>query len=339
MNNASHTSRHCVITGGAGFIGSHVAESLLLQGDRVVVIDNLSTGRKSNIAHLIGRPGFQFVQADINDDVVMDRLASEAEIIIHLAAAVGVQLIIDRPVHTIETNIMGTEAVLRAAFRYGCRTVIASTSEVYGKGIRVPFSEDDDVVLGSTARHRWAYAASKMIDEFLGLAYYNERGLPVVVIRLFNTVGVRQTGHYGMVIPRLMQQALRGEPLTVYGDGTQQRCFCDIGDVVRALVELCGNESAVGKVFNIGSVREVSILELAQMIRSIAGSSSEIKMVPYAEAFGPGFEDMQRRIPDIERIKSLIGWSPEISLEKTLESVRDELRAEAAVRSYNFQHS
>ena len=234
---------------------------------------------------------------------------------------------------------MGTEAVLRAAFRYGCRTVIASTSEVYGKGIRVPFSEDDDVVLGSTARHRWAYAASKMIDEFLGLAYYNERGLPVVVIRLFNTVGVRQTGHYGMVIPRLMQQALRGEPLTVYGDGTQQRCFCDIGDVVRALVELCGNESAVGKVFNIGSVREVSILELAQMIRSIAGSSSEIKMVPYAEAFGPGFEDMQRRIPDIERIKSLIGWSPEISLEKTLESVRDELRAEAAVRSYNFQHS
>lgn len=326
MNASNLPSRNFVVTGGAGFIGSHLSEALLKEGDSVVAVDNLSTGRRSNIAHLIGHPRFRFVHADINDRLVMDRVASEAAIIVHLAAAVGVQLIIDRPVHTIETNIMGTEAVLSAGFRYGCKVLIASTSEVYGKGIRVPFREDDDVVLGSTARHRWAYAASKMVDEFLGLAYHNERGLPVVVVRLFNTVGVRQTGHYGMVIPRLMSQAIRGEPLTVYGDGSQQRCFCDVIDVVGALIGLCGVDASVGKVFNIGSTREVSILELAEMIRQIAGSPSDIRLVPFAEAFGPGFEDMQRRVPDIGRIDALLGWESRIPLEQTLVAVRDSLR-------------
>ncbi len=244
----------------------------------MVAVDNLSTGSRSNIAHLLDH-----------------------------------------------TNIMGTEAVLRAGCRYGCRVVIASTSEVYGKGIRVPFREDDDVVLGSTARNRWAYAASKMIDEFLGLAYHHERGLPVTIARLFNTIGVRQTGHYGMVIPRLMNQALSGEPLTVYGDGTQQRCFCDVIDVVRALVGLCAHPGADGRVFNIGSTREVSMLELAEMIRAIADSRSEIRLVPYDEAFGPGFEDMLRRVPDTERIRTLLGWEAQIPLEKTLETVRDSL--------------
>lgn len=316
-------SSNCVITGGAGFIGSHLSDALLQQGHSIVAVDNLSTGNRSNIAHLLTNPRFRFVHADINDRLVMDHVASDASVIFHLAAAVGVKLIIDRPVHTIETNIMGTEAVLSAGFRYGCRVVIASTSEVYGKGIRVPFREDDDVVLGSTARSRWAYAASKMIDEFLGLAYHHERGLPVIIARLFNTVGERQTGHYGMVIPRLMTQALAGAPLTVYGEGTQQRCFCDVIDAVAALIGLYAHSGAYGRVFNIGNTREVSMLELAEMIRTVAGSKSEIKLVPYNEAFGPGFEDMARRVPDTERIRKLTGWEAQIPLEKTLETVRD----------------
>ncbi len=314
-------SRSVLITGGAGFVGSHLAELLLASGHRVCAIDDLSTGQLGNIAHLRAQPGFQLVRASITDAVVLDRLASQADLIIHLAAAVGVQLIVERPVHTIETNVMGTEAVLRAALRYGCRTLVASSSEVYGKGSRIPFSEDDDVLLGATSRSRWAYAASKMVDEFLGLAYQREYGLDVVVFRLFNTVGPRQTGRYGMVIPRLVRQALDGAPLTVYGDGRQSRCFCDVRDVVGAIAGLAQHPEAVGRVFNIGGSEEISMNSLAERIRLLAESAAPLVHVPYAEAYAPGFEDMQRRVPDLSRIAGLLGWRPQRSLDEILRSV------------------
>lgn len=310
-----------LITGGAGFIGSHLAEALLTDGHRVRVIDNLSTGSLENIAHLRAHPQFAFARACITNTTVLDRLASEADVIVHLAAAVGVQLIVERPVHTIETNVMGTEAVLKAALRYGCHTLIASTSEVYGKGCKLPFSEDDDVILGATSRSRWAYAASKMVDEFLGLAYQREFGLPVVVVRLFNTVGPRQTGRYGMVIPRFVGQALRGEPLTVYGDGTQSRCFCDVRDVVAALIGLTQHPDAAGRVYNVGSTEEITIRALAERIIMLTGSASSIRSVPYSEAYAPGFEDMQRRVPDISRIQALLGWRPRYTLDEILHSL------------------
>ncbi len=312
-----------LITGGAGFIGSHLAENLMARGHAVSVVDNLSTGRPSNIAHLLSRSPFHFARANILDEVVLDRLASEADVVVHLAAAVGVKLIVERPVHTIETNVMGTEAVLKAALRYRCRVLIASTSEVYGKGSRIPFAEDDDVLLGTTKNQRWAYAASKMVDEFLGLAYFREYGLPVVVLRLFNTVGPRQTGRYGMVIPRFVRQALRGEPLTVFGDGTQRRCFCDVRDAVRALIGLAEHPQAVGQVFNVGGTDEISIGDLAARVLKATGSRSEIKFIPYAEAYGAGFEDMQRRVPDISRVRALIGWEPALYLDDTIAAVRD----------------
>ena len=319
----SPTSTTYLITGGAGFIGSHLSDVLLAAGQRVLAIDNLSTGRVENIRHLLGRPDYHFAQASITDKVVLDRLASQAHVIVHLAAAVGVQLIVEHPVHTIETNVGGTEAVLRAAQTYRARVLVASTSEVYGKGSRIPFSEDDDVLLGATAKSRWGYAASKMIDEFLALAYHREYGAPVAVVRLFNTVGPRQTGQYGMVVPRLMRQALRGEPLTVFGDGTQQRCFCDVRDVVQAIVGLAHHPGAIGKVFNIGSEEEITILDLAKRIRAMTGSRSEIVHVPYAEAYAPGFEDMARRVPDISRVRELLGWRPRRSLDETLAAVRE----------------
>ena len=312
-----------LITGGAGFIGSHLADTLLAAGQRVLAIDDLSTGRIENISHLLGGANFHFAQASITEKVVLDRLASQADVIVHLAAAVGVQLIVERPVHTIETNVAGTDAVLRAAQTYRARVLVASTSEVYGKGSKLPFAEDDDVLLGSTAKSRWGYAASKMIDEFLALAYHRERGAPVVVFRLFNTVGPRQTGQYGMVVPRLMRQALRGQPLTVFGDGAQQRCFCDVRDVVQAIVGLAHHPAALGRVFNIGSEEEISILDLAKRIRTITKSRSEIVHVPYEEAYAPGFEDMARRVPDIRRVRTLLGWEPRLTLEQTLESVRE----------------
>jgi UDP-glucose 4-epimerase len=315
------TRRTYLITGGAGFIGSHLAELLLQRGHRVLVVDNLSTGSIDNIAHLQGHPDFHFARATITDNVVLDRLTSEAHVVVHLAAAVGVQLIVDRPVHTIETNILGTDAVLQAARRYGCRVLIASTSEVYGKGSRIPFAEEDDVLLGSTSKSRWAYAASKMVDEFLGLAYQREYGLEVVPFRLFNTVGARQTGRYGMVIPRLVRQALEGAPLTVYGDGTQRRCFGDVRDVIHAIDGLAHHPDAPGQVYNVGGTEEISIRELAERIRALTGSSSEIVYVPYSEAYAPGFEDMQRRIPDIRRIQALLGWKASRSLDQILESV------------------
>ena len=315
-NNATY-----LITGGAGFIGSHLADALLAAGYRVLVIDNLSTGRLQNIHHLLDHPSFHFARADITDAVVMDRLASQADIIVHLAAAVGVQLIVEHPVHTIETNVMGTEVVLQTALRYNCRVLLASTSEVYGKGSKIPFSEEDDVLLGSTSKSRWAYAASKMVDEFLGLAYQREHGLQVTPFRLFNTVGPRQTGRYGMVVPRFVRQAIQNQPITVYGDGAQSRCFCDVRDVVPAIMGLAAHPNAVGQLYNIGSTEEVTIGQLAERVKTITGSQSEIVHIPYQEAYAPGFEDMQRRVPDISRIHALLGWQPKSSLDTILSAV------------------
>lgn len=326
------TSQHILITGGAGFIGSHLAEALLERGDRVTIIDDLSTGRFENIKHLTERPRFRYAIDTITNALVMDRLASECDVIFHLAAAVGVELIVHDPVHTIETNVLGTHAVLQAAARYRKKVLIASTSEVYGKGVAVPFGEDDDRVLGPTTKARWSYSDSKALDEFLGLAYHKQKGLPVVIFRLFNTVGPRQTGRYGMVVPRFVQQALAGEPITVYGDGSQSRCFCNVADVVKALVRLMETPEAVGQVFNVGSTEEVTILELAQRVQAVVGATTEpggpsdaagVVFVPYDEAYEPGFEDMQRRVPNIEKIQTYTGWLPETPLDATLRQVRD----------------
>lgn len=325
---------HVLITGGAGFIGSHLAEALLAAGHRVTIIDDLSTGRFDNIAHLVGQPGFHFAIDSITNDIVLDRLTSECDMVFHLAAAVGVELIVRQPVHTIETNVMGTEAVLRTAARYRARVLMASTSEVYGKGSRVPFSETDDVLLGPTSKTRWAYAASKMVDEFLGLAYYHEKGLPVTIMRFFNTVGPRQTGRYGMVVPRLVGQTLAGQPLTVYGDGKQSRCFCDVADVVRAALALAERGDTVGEVFNVGGRDEITILNLARLILQVlspgapvAENDPRIQFIPYADAYAPGFEDMRRRVPDTSKLHALTKWAPKVSLAETIERVAHALRS------------
>ena len=310
-----------LVTGGAGFIGSHLCERLVHLGHHVVAVDNLSTGRLENITHLRSLPSFQFVRESITNLQVLDRLASEADTIIHLAAAVGVKLIVEDPVRTILTNIMGSEAVLTTANRYGCKVLIASTSEVYGKGVKVPFQEEDDRLMGSTTHSRWAYATSKAVDEFMGLAYHNQFGLPVVILRFFNTVGPRQTGQYGMVVPRFVRMALRGEPITVYGDGSQSRCFGDVADVVGAVIKLADHPEAIGQVFNIGSTQEITILELAKRVKSLIKSELEIQFIPYDEAYAPGFEDMQRRVPSISKIGSLIGFKPKYSLDDTLRRV------------------
>jgi UDP-glucose 4-epimerase len=310
-----------LVTGGAGFIGSHLCELLVHNGHHVVAIDNLSTGRLNNIQHLLPMQGFQFVRETITNSQVLDRLTSEADIVIHLAAVVGVKLIVEDPVNTIATNIMGTEAVLTIANRYQCKVMLASTSEVYGKGYKVPFNEEDDCVMGPTSHSRWSYATSKAIDEFLGLAYFHQFGLPVVVMRFFNTVGPRQTGRYGMVLPRFVRQALANEPLTIYGDGEQSRCFADVADIIGAVVRLSEHPAAVGQVFNIGSTEEVTIRQLAERVISLSGSASEIKYVPYEEAYAPGFEDMRRRVPDISKVNKLIGYLPSFSLDDTIRRV------------------
>jgi UDP-glucose 4-epimerase len=312
-----------LITGGAGFIGSHLCELLVLNGHPVVAIDNLTTGRLENIAHLLPMPGFHFVRENITNSQVLDRLTSEAEILIHLAAVVGVKLIVEDPVNTIATNIMGTEAVLTTANRYGCKVMLASTSEVYGKGAKVPFNEEDDCVMGPTSHSRWSYATSKAIDEFLGLAYYRQFGLPVVVMRFFNTVGPRQTGRYGMVIPRFVRQALSNEPITIYGDGEQSRCFADVADIIGAVYKLSSHPSAIGQVFNVGSTEEVTIRELAERVIAATGSQSRIIYVPYEEAYAPGFEDMRRRVPDLTKVHQLIGYEPTYTLDETLKRVID----------------
>jgi UDP-glucose 4-epimerase len=316
-----------LLTGGAGFLGSHLVEHLLDRGDSVTILDNLSTGRFENIQHLVSNPQFDFAIDDITNEVVLDRLASQCDVIVHLAAAVGVELVVKSPVHTITTNIGGTEAVLKAARRYRVRTLIASSSEVYGKGFHIPFHEDDDVLLGPTCRHRWAYAASKMVDEFLGMAYHREYGLPVVVFRLFNTVGPRQIGRYGMVMPRFVGAALAGQPLQVYGDGTQSRCFCHARDAVRAIVALAAAPDAVGRVFNVGSTEPISILDLAQRVIALTHSTSEIVFVPYEEAYAEGFEDMARRVPDTTRIRETVGWAPQYSLDDIILDVARALQA------------
>ena len=319
---------HALITGGAGFIGSHLAEALLAAGHHVVAIDNLSTGRLSNIAHLLDRPEFQFVNETILNESVMDRLVSNCDIIYHLAAAVGVELIIKDPVHTIETNLLGSEAVLRLARRYRRKVLIASTSEVYGKSDDLPFREDADRVYGATTRSRWSYAESKAMDEFLALAYHAKYGLPIVICRFFNTVGPRQTGMYGMVIPRLAKQAVSGQPLSVHGDGLQSRCFCNVKDTVRAVIAVSEHPGAVGEIYNVGSRHEITILDLARRILARANSQSEIALIPYAQAYAAGFEDMRRRVPAIDKINAAIGWQPGIELDQTLDEVIADTRVQ-----------
>lgn len=311
-----------LITGGAGFIGSHLTKRLLARGDRVAILDNLATGNFANIKPFTGTPGFSFAIDDLSNTLVLDRLASEADAIVHLAAAVGVQLVVERPTETIETNVLGTHAVLGAARRYRCRTLIASTSEVYGKGVRIPFSEEDDLLLGPSSRSRWCYAASKLLDEFLGLAAHREHGLPVTIMRFFNTVGPGQTGRYGMVVPRLVRQALRNEEITVYGDGEQSRCFCHVSDTVRALISLLDQpESTAGEIYNIGSNEEVTINQLAHSVIERTDTASTIKYVAYSDAYAPGFEDMRRRVPDTTKLRSAVGWSPEHALDQILDDV------------------
>jgi UDP-glucose 4-epimerase len=313
---------HVLITGGAGFIGCHLTSQLLARGDHVSILDNLSTGSFDNIRQFTHHPNFSFAIDDLHNTMVLDRLASQAEAIIHLAAAVGVQLVVERPTETIETNVLGTHAVLQAAGRYRCRTLIASTSEVYGKGVKIPFSEDDDILLGPSSRSRWCYAASKLLDEFLGLAAYREYELPVTIVRFFNTVGPGQSGRYGMVVPRFVRQALRNEDITVYGDGEQSRCFCHVRDTVNAVQALLDQgDRTAGEIYNIGSNHEVTINQLAETIIARTGSTSRIIHIPYSEAYAPGFEDMRRRVPDINKIGRTIHWQPLSALEQILDDV------------------
>jgi UDP-glucose 4-epimerase len=315
-----------LITGGAGFIGSHLSEALLAQGDEVLILDNLSTGSIDNIAHLKGRPGFEYFIDTVDNEPLLAELIDRSDVVFHFAAAVGVKLIVEQPVHTIENNVHGTEVVLKHANKKKKLVVVASTSEVYGKSNDVPFREDSDLVLGPTPKHRWAYACSKAIDEFLALAYWKERKLPVIIVRFFNTVGPRQTGQYGMVIPNLVRQSLAGEPITVFGDGTQRRSFTHVGDVVGALLKLVREPKAIGQVINIGNTEEVSILQLARRIRELTGSDSSIKLIPYDEAYESGFEDMPRRVPSLDRVQGLIGYAPKNTLDDILAQVIDYFR-------------
>lgn len=313
---------HALITGGAGFIGSHLSDHLLKQGYKVTIIDNLATGRFENITHLEKNPNFRFAIEDIRNLHITDRFVSECDIIFHLAAAVGVHKIIEEPINTIETNIGGTEVLLKAARRYRKKILIASTSEVYGKGVKFPFEEDDDSLLGPTSKSRWSYAASKAIDEFLALAYHYEVDLPVVLFRLFNTIGPRQTGQYGMVVPRFVKWAINNEPIQVYGDGEQSRSFGNVYDIVDAIYRLGENDDAIGELFNIGNNQEISILDLAKMVKERAGSDSEIQLIPYEEAYKtPGFEDFRRRVPSLDKIGKAVGWEPTTALPQTIDQI------------------
>jgi UDP-glucose 4-epimerase len=315
-----------LITGGAGFIGSHLAERLLDNGAEVTILDDLSTGRLENIQGFRGRERLQFVKGDIQDSTLVQLLTSQCDVVFHLAAAVGVQLIADDPVHTIETNIAGTEVVLEAANKFGRKILLASSSEIYGKSEKVPFGEDDDFVLGGTAFSRWAYACSKAIDEFLGQAFHQQYGLGVIAARFFNTIGPRQTGRYGMVVPRFVQWALKNEPIQIYGTGRQTRCFCYVGDLVDAVIALMRCEQAAGQVFNIGSTEEVTMEALADRIIAITGSRSKKEFVPYTVAYGRPIEDMMRRVPNTQRIRNLIGWQPKTSLDQTLRIIVEHYR-------------
>jgi UDP-glucose 4-epimerase len=321
-----------LITGGAGFIGSHLAEQHLKRGDEVYIIDDLSTGSMENIEHLKRLPNFHYHLDSITNQRLTAEFVDLCDVIYHLAAAVGVRLIVESPVRTIETNIRGTEIVLSHAAKKRKRVLITSTSEVYGKRDRIPFREDDDLVMGPTDKGRWSYACSKAIDEFLAIAYWKEKKVPTVIARLFNTVGPRQTGRYGMVIPNFVRQSLKGEDITVFGDGTQSRCFTHVSDVVGALMKLIEHTQAVGEVYNIGGDHEVTILQLAEKVKTLTGSGSKIKFLPYDQAYEEGFEDMLRRVPDISKIQNLIGYRPNFSLDEILMSVIDYQRQKMANR-------
>lgn len=312
-----------LITGGAGFIGSHLADAYLQRGDEVLIIDDLSTGTIENIRHLKNNPRFQYTIDSVHNQPVTAELVDQCDVVVHLAAAVGVKLIVESPVRTIETNVRGTEVVLALANKKQKRVLVASTSEVYGLSTDVPFKEDGNLVMGATTKGRWSYACSKAIDEFLALAYWREKKLPTTIVRLFNTVGPRQTGRYGMVIPTFVRQALAGRPITVYGNGKQTRCFGYVGDVVGALIKLMDHPDSVGQVFNIGSSEEISIVKLAEKVKELTNSASEIVFVPYDEAYEEGFEDMPRRVPDTSKIKKLVGFEPKMKLEGILQSVID----------------
>jgi UDP-glucose 4-epimerase len=322
-----------LITGGAGFVGSHLADKLIGQGHEITVIDDLSTGRYSNVEHLEGHKNFRLIIDTVLNVKLMEELVRETDRVFHMASAVGVRLIMERPVQTIETIFRGTDIVLQFCSRYRKRVLIPSTSEVYGKGISVPFREDDDLLTGSTDKHRWAYACAKTLDEFLALAHWKETRLPVVVVRLFNTVGPRQTGQYGMVVPNFIKAAIRGEALKVHGDGTQSRCFGHVDDVVEALTKLIETPECFGKIFNIGNPEEISIKGLAEKAVEMTGSTSEIQFVPYEEVYGEGFEDMQRRVPSIEKALKYIGFQPTRTLEDIINDVAAQFREEIKIES------
>lgn len=321
-----------LITGGAGFIGSHLADALVGRGDEVFIIDDLSTGSIDNIQHLRAHPRFHYAIESVRHASTVAELVDQCDVVFHLAAAVGVKLIVESPVRTIETNVHGTEVVLAQANKKKKKVLVASTSEVYGLSDDVPFREDGNLVLGATTKGRWSYACSKALDEFLALAYWRERKLPTILVRLFNTVGPRQMGQYGMVVPTFVKQALAGRPITIYGDGSQTRCFTHVGDVVRALMGLMDHPGAVGEVFNVGSREEVTIQRLAERVLALTGSSSEIVHVPYEQAYGEGFEDMPRRVPDVGKIQNLIGYAPSLSLDEILSGVIEYFRDSSSAR-------
>jgi UDP-glucose 4-epimerase len=315
-----------LITGGAGFIGSHLSDALIARGDRVRVLDNLSTGRHENIKHLLGRPDFEFTLGSVLNADLVDDLVARSDMVFHLAAAVGVELVVERPLESLVTNIRGAEIVLEKAHKHGVKTLVTSTSEIYGKNVSDQLSEGDDRILGSPLKSRWSYSEAKAIEEILAYTYWRQKGLPTVIVRLFNTVGPRQTGHYGMVIPRFANQAVRGEALTVYGDGSQTRCFCYVGDVVRGLIQLAEHPEAQGMAINLGAKDEISIEELARRVIDLAGSHSKLRHVAYAEAYEEGFEDMERRVPDTTRAEQLIGWDPQIGLDEIISRVIEDQR-------------
>lgn len=315
-----------LITGGAGFIGSHLADHLLARGDQVILLDDLSTGRHENIEHLLTRTDCEFVLGSILNADLVDSLMSRVDIVYHLAAAVGVKLIVEQPLQSLTTNIRGSEIVIEKAHKHGTRVVVTSTSEIYGKNTSDRVSEEDDRILGSPLKSRWSYSEAKAIEEILAYTYWREKGLETVIVRLFNTVGPRQTGSYGMVIPRFVGQAVRNEPITVYGSGNQTRCFCYVGDIVKGIVALSENTDAFGKVFNLGGVEEISMVDLAQRIIAISGSQSTIEMVPYSVAYEEGFEDMERRVPDTTRALNAIGFKPTATLDEIITMVVHEAR-------------
>jgi len=328
-----------LITGGAGFIGSHLTDALLEHGHHVTIIDDLSTGRMENFSHVRNFPNFQFAIETIRNEAVMDRLVSECDVIYHLASAVGVKLIVERPVEVIERCVMGTEVVLKIANRYKKKVLLTSTSEIYGKSDQIPFKEDDDRLLGPTTKNRWSYSCSKAIDEFMALAYNKEKNLPIVIVRLFNTVGPRQTGQYGMVLPRFVLQAMNNEPLTVYSDGAQQRCFTYVSDVTSAMIKLMQHPRAEGQIFNIGSNEEISIKALAEKVIKLTNSKSKSVFIPYDEAYEEGFEDMKRRVPDFSKINALIGYEPKVTLDEAILSIYRDFKERSNGRDFKLAES